>query len=106
MAGVVIVGECRQHRRAKALRYSRTSLSCLSRRSCPSRRSCVSSLQHLREPEIQNLDRAVGPQLDVRGLQVSMDHALLVGRLERLADLTSYWQRLVEWNSSLADPSG
>ena len=46
-----------------------------------------SRLQRLREPEVQHLHRAVGADLDVRGLQVAVDDALLVRGLERLGDL-------------------
>ena len=41
----------------------------------------------LRQPEVQHLHRAIGFDLDVGGLQIAMDDALLVRGLERLGDL-------------------
>jgi hypothetical protein len=45
-------------------------------------------------------------QLDVGGLQVAMDDALLVRRLERLRDLPRNRQRFVHWNRALSDSIG
>ena len=42
---------------------------------------------NLREPEVEDLDDAVGPDFDVRRLQVAVDDALLVRGLERVGDL-------------------
>ena len=44
------------------------------------------------------------PHFDVRGLQISMDDALLVRRLERLGDLLRDRQRVVERNRAARDP--
>ncbi len=44
-------------------------------------------LHRLGQPEVQHLHGAVGPHLDVGGLQIAMDDALLVRRLQRLGDL-------------------
>lgn len=42
----------------------------------------------LRESEVQHLHRAVVLHLDVGGLQIAMDEAVLVCRVERVGDLT------------------
>ena len=60
-------------------------------------------LQGLRQPEVQHLDSAVVAHLDVRRLEIAMDDALLVRRLERLGDLVGDWQRLVERNRATRD---
>ena len=60
------------------------------------------SSDRLREPEVEHLDRAVGPQLDVGRLQIAMDDALLVRRFERLRDLLRDRQGLIERESALA----
>jgi hypothetical protein len=52
--------------------------------------------KRLREPEVEHLHNAVGAQLDVRRLQIAVDDALLVRRLERLGNLPRDWQRFVE----------
>ena len=49
-----------------------------------------------REAEIQHLHRAVGAQLDVRGLQIAMDDPLLVRRFESLGDLPGDRQGLID----------
>jgi len=46
-------------------------------------------IQRLREPEVENLDRPVGPQLDVAWLQIAMDDPLFVRRLECVRDLAA-----------------
>ena len=43
--------------------------------------------ERLRETEVEHLDRAVGPHLDVRRLQIAMDDAVLVRGLEGVGDL-------------------
>ena len=53
-------------------------------------------LHDLGEAEVEQLDRAVRPQLDVRRLQIAMDDALLVRRLESDGDLPRDRDRLVE----------
>ena len=64
IAGVVIVGEPRVLADASARRLNR-----------------------LRQAEVQHLHRTVATQLDVRGLQVAMDDALLVRRFQRVGHL-------------------
>ena len=56
---------------------------------------------HLRQSEIQHLYRAVGLDLDVAGLQVAMNDAFLVGRLQRVRDLARDSQRFVQRNRAL-----
>ncbi len=60
-------------------------------------------LERSREPEVEDLDRAVGADLDVRRLQIAMNHSLLVRRFERVGDLSRDGQRLVERNRSTRD---
>jgi hypothetical protein len=49
----------------------------------------------LREADVEHLHVAVGPHLDVRGLEVAAeDDALLVRGLERLGDLVGNRKRL------------
>ena len=45
------------------------------------------ALERLGEPEVEHLDPALGRDLDVGGLQVAVDDAVLVRLLERLRDL-------------------
>ena len=52
-------------------------------------RRTARSRQRFRQPEVQNLHRAVGADLDVRGLEIAMDDALLVRRFERLRQSAS-----------------
>ena len=80
IAGVVIVGDC-DDRRARAR---------------------ASGLHRFREAEVQHLHRAVGPHLDVRGLEIAVDDPLLVRRFERLGDLLRDRQRFVERESAPA----
>ena len=60
-------------------------------------------LHRLGQPEVEHLDRAVRAHLHVRGLEVAMHDPLLVGRLERLGDLPSDRQRLVERKRTARD---
>ena len=60
----------------------------------------------LRQAEVEHLDSAVGPQLDVRGLQVAVDDSLLVRGFERLGDLTADGDRLVQRDRALRDAVG
>ena len=54
------------------------------------------ALPRLGEPEVEHLDRAVGPDADVGGLEVAVDDAGLVGRFQRLRDLQGDGDRLVD----------
>ncbi len=58
------------------------------------------------ETKVQHLHRAVLTQLDVRGLEIAMDDALLVRRFERFGDLSCDPQRFVNGNRSSSDPFG
>ena len=60
----------------------------------------------LRQAEVEQLDRAVRRDLDVGGLQIAMDDALVVRGFERVGDLPRDAERLVERNRSLLDPLG
>jgi len=71
MAGVVIVGMRRERRRG-------------------------GRLQRFREAEVQHFHHAVGPHLDVGGLQIAMDDALLVRGAQRVRDLPGDRQSVVD----------
>ena len=58
----------------------------------------------LGQAEVQHLHLAVGRDLHVRGLQVAMDDAVLVGLLERLRDLLRDGERFVEWDRAALQP--
>ena len=60
----------------------------------------------LASPKSKHLHRAVGSQLDVRGLQIAVDDPLLVRRFERLRDLLRDRQRLVDGNRPVRDAIG
>ncbi len=53
-------------------------------------------LPRLGEPEVEHLDRAVGPDLDVGGLEIAVDDPGVVGGLERLGDLDRDGERLLD----------
>ena len=59
--------------------------------------------ERLGQAEVEDLDRAVPRQLDVRGLQVAVDDAVLVGVLEGLRDLLRDRQRFVDGDRALGD---
>ena len=63
-----------------------------------SKRSGVSAslATRFREAEVEHLYRSVGPQLDIRRLEIAVDDSLLVGRFEGFGDLLRDGQRLVE----------
>jgi hypothetical protein len=48
------------------------------------------------ESDIEHLDSAIGPQLDVRRLQIAMDDAVLVCRFERIGDLPCDRKRFLD----------
>ena len=66
---------------------------------CDRSADAPASRKRLREPEVEHLDVAVRRDLDVGGLQVAVDDALLVRRFERLGDLPGDGERLGESGS-------
>ena len=84
IAGVVIVGDI-----VGARRHARRG-----------------GLHRFRQTEVEHLHRAIGPHLDVRGLEIAVDDPLLVRRFERLGDLLRDRQRLVDGDRSLRDAIG
>src|SRR5436190_18706322 len=64
------------------------------------------NVERFREAEVENLDRAVDPQLYVRGFQIAMDDTAVVRGFERLRDLPRDGQRLVDGQRALRDPIG
>jgi hypothetical protein len=63
-------------------------------------------IQRLRQAEVQDLHRAVGPHLDVGRLQIAMDDALSVRGVERVGNLPGDRQRLVERQGAARDAPG
>jgi hypothetical protein len=53
--------------------------------------------RQFRQPEIEDLHRAVRRDLDVRRLQIAMDDALLVCGFKSVDDLPRDGQHLVNW---------
>ena len=85
----------RQRRRRDGRRRAR-------RRAGP--RSAVRPLlERFREAEIEDLHRAVVPDLDVGRLEVAMHDPLLVSGLQRLGNLLRDWERLVERDGTSSD---
>ena len=62
--------------------------------------------QRFRETEVEHLDRAVTPHLDVRRLQVAVNDPLLVRGFERLGDLLRDRQRFVDRDRATRDALG
>ena len=58
----------------------------------------IDGVERLRQPEVQDLDRAVRTQLDVGGLQIAVNDAALVGRFQPFRNLFRDRQRLVDRN--------
>ena len=52
--------------------------------------------RYRRQPEIEHLHHALRCELDIRRLQVAVDDAFLVRRLERVGDLLRIVQRGIE----------
>ena len=63
----------------------------------------VSGAVSFASPKSSTFTVPSGAQLDVRGLQIAMDDALVVRRLERVGDLPRDRHRLVERNRPLSD---
>jgi hypothetical protein len=59
--------------------------------------------QRFRQPEIEHLHRAVGPDLDVGRLQIAMDDAVFVRGLERVGDLLRNREDFVEREANPAE---
>ena len=59
--------------------------------------------EQLGEAEVQDLHRAIRSQLDVRRLEIAVDDASFMRRLERLGDLTGDRQSLVDRNRTVGD---
>ena len=70
------------------------------------RARCGGRIQRLRQPEVEHLHGAVGADLDVRGLQVAMDDALLVRRFQRVGDLLRDGERVGQRYWSTRDQHG
>ena len=66
-------------------------------------RRAAGRLHGFGETEVQDLHGTVRPDLDVRGLQIAMDDAVLVRGLKRLGDLCGDGQRLVERDRAARD---
>ena len=60
-----------------------------------------SGFERFRQAEVEHLHGAVVAHLDVGGLQIAMDDALLVRGFERFCDLLRDRERLVERNRVL-----
>ena len=63
-------------------------------------------LRELREPEVQHLHRAIRADLHIARLQVAMDDAFLVRRLERLGDLPRDRKRVLQRDRAAGDDDG
>ena len=70
------------------------------------RSTAPAGIHRFRETEVQHLHRAVGADLDVRGLQIAMDDALLVRGFERVGDLLRDRQRVGERDRAARDERG
>ena len=64
-------------------------------------RAC--GLHRLREAEVEHLHRAVSANLDIRGLQIAMDDALLMRRFQRLSDLFCDGQSFINRDRAARD---
>src|SRR2546430_1163970 len=60
----------------------------------------------MQQSEVQDLDHAIGSDLHIRWLQVAMDDAFFVRRLEGVDDLFGEGQCFIEWNRPLSDALG
>ena len=62
------------------------------------------SIAFAKRNEIEHLHRAVGPNLDVRGLQIAMNDPLLVRRFEDFGDLLGDGQCFVDRDGAARNP--
>ena len=83
----------------EASRSSRCGRGWATERGLPPEPEAGSSRVRLGEAEVQDLDLAVRRHLDVGGLEVAVDDALLVGFLQGLRDLPRDRQRLLDRKS-------
>ena len=58
--------------------------------------SAPAGVDRFRQTEVEHLHRAVGADLDVRGLEIAVNDALLVRRFERVGNLPRDRERLVD----------
>jgi hypothetical protein len=56
------------------------------------------------QPEVEDLDRAVGPKLDVGRFEIAVDHAVLVSGFERVGNLLRDEQHFVQRNRAAGKP--
>ena len=61
-------------------------------------------MERFGETIVEHFHGAVLPELDVRGLQVSVDHARFMARLECIGDLMRDGDDLVDGHRPLLDP--
>ena len=61
-------------------------------------------IERLGEPEVENLHGAVSPDLDVRGLQITMNDALFVSGLQCFSDLPRDGERFIDPDGAPRDP--
>ena len=62
--------------------------------------------KHLRQPEVEHLDGVVGGDLDVRRFQIAVDDALFMRRFERVGDLASDREGLLNRQRTLSQALG
>ena len=67
------------------------------------RRHRARRFHRFREAEVEHLHGAIRPQLDVRGLEITMNNPLLVRGFQRLGDLLRNRQRLGKRDRSTRD---
>ena len=61
-------------------------------------------LRQLGEAEVEDLDRTIRPQLDIRGLEIAVDNPLLMRGFQCQGDLLGYRHGLVDRDRSTFDP--
>jgi hypothetical protein len=65
-----------------------------------------SRLERPRQAKVQHLDGAIGTNLDVGGLEIAVNDALLMRRFERVGNLPRNPDRLVDWDRPFDDAIG